>query len=108
VIHNAGRVAFTNHGHSITRLSIVRSHFDERQVTADVRLVGNEIHLDDVDQLIQVGRNAPRISPCSVYHDGHARDMRAVCAPYREAIHVEVAAPEKTRHTVEDTWLVLN
>ena len=78
-------------------------HFDQSQVTGHRRLMRDILHIDHVDQLVQIRFDLVRIHIAvgTIHHDGHARDIGIFRPPDRQRLDIEIAAAEQGRHAVQ-------
>ena len=97
-----------NGRYRVAAVCVIRTDLDERQVTADVRLLRYHPHVDDVDQFEEIRGDQAGVSALDIDHDGHTGYMRLVRPSNSETVHVEVAPPKEAGNPVQDTGLVVD
>jgi hypothetical protein len=85
-------------------------HFDERQVTGHDRLMRDVLHVNHIDQLVQIGFDAMciHIPIGAIHHNGHAGDVWIFSASHSEGFDIEVAAAEQRCHAIQHAGFVFN
>src|SRR5690606_24631706 len=85
-----------------------RLDLDQRQLAHDGGQPGHVLHVDDVDQLVEVGLHQPGLRILAIHDDGHPREARIFGPPHVERVDIEVAPPEERRHPVQHAGFVFH
>ncbi len=108
-IHNAG----TENIHEVIDFGAPLGadlDFDQCQVAGHRRLMGDVLHVDHIDELVQIGLDLVRVHVAvgTIDHNGHARDIGVFRPPHRQRFNIEVTTAEQGSHPVENTGFIFN